>query len=304
MPKFSIIVPFLGHLESFEDTLSSALRYRPDNTQIIVTHDGLFEDRHGLGDEVDFAISGRRAHLIRLFNCGLRRAQGEFIAMLRPGIELDENWHEPVARAFADRRVGCVSPLIVSPSRPSRVVAAGVSKEFGFRRHLCGPNASTAPRSLQSLAPLGPTSWAAFYRSSTLQQIGSCDEMLEPVYLDLDLALAISTLGLFCIFEPDCVVSMDRAAGLVREAALAHGKSAQRAMRRHSRDTSVGATLLTITAELIRSPLQPRLVRHAMQRVSAGRLADIDRHFADKLSRAVRYNHWQDRAAPILRRVA
>jgi hypothetical protein len=302
MPQFSVIVPFMGDIGSFEDTLASVLRYRPDDTQVIVSHDGLFRDLHGLTDEVDFVVSGRTAQLNRLFNCGLRQATGEFVALLRPGVELDENWQEPIEHAFADQRVGCVSPLIISPSKPSRVVAAGVTKEFGFSRHLCGLNSSTEPMRLRSLAPLGPTSWAAFYRHSTLQQIGPCDEMLQPVYLDLDLALSISTLGLYCLFEPSCVVSIDRAAPLVREASLAHGRSAQRAIRRHSNEASVGATLLTITAELIRSPLRPWLAHHALQRMNASRLADIDRHFAEKLSRVVRHQRWEDQPAPMLRR--
>lgn len=304
MPQFSVIVPFLGDIGLFEGTLASVLRYRPDNTQVIVAHDGLFRDLHDLGDEVDFAISGRAAQLTRLFNCGIRHSEGEFIALIRPGIELDENWQEPIARVFADQRVGCVSPLIISPAKPSRVVAAGVAKEFGFRRRLCGLNSFAQARKLRRLSPLGPTSWAAFYRSSTLQQIGSFDEMLQPVYLDLDLALSISTLGFDCVFEPDCVVSIDRAAPLVREASLAHGRSAQRAIRRHSYDASVGATLLTITSELIRSPLQPWLIQHALQRVNAGRLADIDRHFADKLSRVVRHQRWEDQSLQMLRRAA
>lgn len=304
MVQFSIIVPFLGDLQVFDDTLASVLRYRPANAQVIVAHDGMYQDRYGLSNELEFAVSGRKAQLIRLFNCGLRQANGEIVALLRPGVEVDENWHESIAQAFEDPNVGSVSPMIVSPLKLNRIVAAGVTSELGFRRRLAGLHSSTARRKLRTLSPLGPTSWAAFYRHSTLAQIGSCDEMLEPVYLDLDLALSIKTLGFKCAFASDCVVSIDRATPLLREANLAHGRSAQRALRRHANDPSLGTTLLTMTAELIRSPWRPWLLQHSIQRLSTGRMADIDRHFAEKISRARRERNWEVQSVKTGRRVA
>lgn len=304
MLRISIIVPFLDDPRLFDDTLASVLRYRPSNSQVIVAHDGIYQDRHGLGNELEFAVSGRKAQLIRLFNCGRRQANGDIIALLRPGTEVDEGWHEPIVAALEDPHVGSVSPMITSPLRPARMIAAGVTSEFGFRRQLAGRNCSTARRRLRNMSPLGPTSWAAFYRKSTLDKIGSCDEMLEPVYLDLDLALAIKTLGFKCAFTPDCVVSIDRATPLVREANLAHGRSAQRALRRHANDSSLGMTMLAMTAELIRSPMRPWLLQHSLQRLNAGRLADIDRHFAEKLLRARRERNWEDQTVNSVRRVA
>ena len=224
----------------------------------------------GLENEVDFAVTRRKAHLIRLFNCGVRKSTGEIVALIRPGIELDESWDEPVWRSMADPEVRTISPIVVSPLKPSKIVAAGVTKEFGFCRQLVGHNSYMSQRKLRNISPLGPTSWMALYRKSVLDQIGTCDEMLDPVYLDLDLALAISALGYRCSFEPECVVSINRSTPLIRESSLAHGRSAKRAMRRHAADVSFGTTLLTITAELIKSPMRPWLLQHTMQRIRAG----------------------------------
>ena len=293
MPRLSIIVPFLGDIHQFDDTLASVLRYRPENAQVIVSHDGSYDDPHRLSNEVDFAISPRSPQLIRLFNSGVRIATGDVVAFLRPGIELDESWEVPVLEAFESDAVGSVAPAIVSPLRPSRIIAAGVEKEFGFCRHLVGANSTMSTRRLKKLHPLGPTSWAAFYRKSVLDQIGSCDESLDPVYLDLDLALSFQTLGYRCQFEPECHVFMDRSTPIVREAETAHGRSAERAVRRHSQDVSLGRTLMTITAELIKSPLRPWYLHHALQRFGAGRLAAIDQHFADKIARQNRKRNWE-----------
>lgn len=293
MARFSIIVPYMGDINLFDETLASILRYRPDGCQVVVAHDGCYANDHHLTNEVDFAISSK-AQLIRLFNCGVRSATGEFIAFIRPGIELDESWHIPVAKAFhGDPNIGAVSPAIMSPLKPSRLVSAGVDKDFGYCRRLVGSNSSTAGRKMRKFSPLGPTSWAAFYRRSVLEVVGTCDEQLDPVYLDLDLAMSINKLEYRCQFAPDCTVSIDRSTPIRRESTLAHGRSAQRATRRHSKNNSLGSSLLTITSELVRSPMQPWLFQHAVQRFGAGKMADIDRHFCEKISRALRQRKWE-----------
>jgi len=305
MPKFSIIVPYLDDAQLFDDTLASVLRYRPENAQVIVAHDGLYDDPHQLLHEVDFAVTARRAQLIRLFNIGVQIAHGDFVALIRPGIELDEGWEFPVLDCFESDRVGSVSPIIASPLKPSRIVTAGVNKEFGYCRQLVAINSPASPRRLKQIGPLGPTSWAAFYRKSVLDQVGSCDEILDPVYLDLELALAFHTLGYRCQFEPECQVFIDRSTPILREALTAHGRSAERAVRRHSKDNSFGRTLMTVTAELIRSPLRPWYLQHALQRFGAGRLADIDQHFADKMAQKNRQRNWEgEQIHQTLRRAA
>lgn len=294
MARFSIIVPYIGDINLFDDTLASVLRYRPDDSQVIVAHDGSYENHHRLTNEVEFAVSSRKAQLIRLFNCGVRLASGAFVAFIRPGVELDESWHFSVQKAFlSDANIGSVSPMIVSPLKPNKLVAAGVARNFGYCRKLVGMNMSTAPRKTRSLSPLGPTSWAAFYRRSVLEVVGTCDELLDPVYFDLDLALTFSKLGFRCQLSSECVASIDRSTPLLREVTMAHGRSAQRAARRHAKNASLGSTLCAITGELIKSPLNPWMVQHAIQRFGASKMADIDRHFCEKISRALRQRKWE-----------
>ena len=52
MSRFSIVVPILGHSKQTDDTLASALRYRPAESEVIIVHDGSYEDQYGLGDEI------------------------------------------------------------------------------------------------------------------------------------------------------------------------------------------------------------------------------------------------------------
>jgi hypothetical protein len=294
MQRFSIIVPVLGDRRLLDDTLASVLRYRSESCQVVVVHDGTYDDPYGLEGEIELASISRRSQLIRLFNCGLSQATGDLIALIRPGVELDEGWNDAVESSFADPQVGCVTPLIVTPAEPTVMVAAGVKKGFGFRRQLVGNQKKLAPRTLRRMAPAGPTSWAAFYRRSALDQLGPIDEQLDPHYLDLEIALGLATLGYKNAISEDCLVDAERAMLVLRESELPHGKSAQRALRRHVRENgSLGVLAQSACAlvhEIITSPLQPSRFLHALQRLTTWGWASDDREFADRLRIAAETN--------------
>ena len=293
MPNFSIIIPFENDVDAFHETVASALRHRPEQSQVILVHDGTYHDPHALGEEVEFVETTRRKNLIRLFNAGTQSANQEVIAFLRPGVELNSDWHLPVAESFANPKVGSVSPLIHSSRQPNRVVTTGIDAAFGCSRKLVGQNAGASARSTK-FKPLGPSSWAAFYRKSLLEQIGSCDDLLDPVYLDLELAFIAQKLGFQCRYQPDCRIAISQPTWIQREANSPHGCSAERASRRHSREHSLGITLLAACSEIFKSPLNPSFLKHAWQRFNASRFADIDRHFAETLERKIRQQAWED----------
>ena len=138
MYRFSIVIPMLGSASSFELTLASILRYRPESCQVIVAHDGSYDDPHGLSEEIELVATNQDRHLVRLFNCGLQVAKGELIGLIRPGIELGEGWEESVADAFEDDKVGSVTPGIVSREQSARLVCAGVATSFKHSRQLTG----------------------------------------------------------------------------------------------------------------------------------------------------------------------
>ena len=234
MYRFSVVVPLLGNVDVFEETLASVLRHRPERCQIIAVHDGRYDDPHGLADEIDFVATAPNADLIRLFNAGVDRSRGEFVGLIRPGIHLRERWDEQVASEFVDPQVGSVAPAIVDHARPHRVVAAGVATNSLFARKLAAADKRISTVRRNKIQPLGPTSWSAFYRRSLLTALGSCDEQLDPHYLDLDLALSLRQLDFDCVFCPDWIVQIEDPAWIQQESGLPHGKSAQRSLIRHA----------------------------------------------------------------------
>jgi hypothetical protein len=287
MVRFSIVLPMLESDTRFETSLASILRYRPEWTQVIVPHDPSFQDSYGLAEEVDFVATGRHRHLIHLFNCGLRAAQGQFVALIRPGVEFSNGWQEAIARAFKDDSVGSVSPALVATEMPGRLVTAGVTTNFKRDRNPVGKGRRAATRRAAKLRPLGPSSWAAFYRRSLLSALGSCDEQLDDHYLDLDLALSLRNLGFSCRFERDWIVTIEDPANIQHEFKRPAGRSAQRLLNRQmdiSGKSQLLRTLLASVCEMGSSLWRTSNFKHACQRLSAISMRKIDRHHWDLLT--------------------
>ncbi len=287
MPRFSVIVPLTDDSYLFDNSLASTLRTCDDDTRVIVAHDGKYKDPYSLKSEVEFVSAGRDTGLAGLINCGLRATEDEIVAVIRPGVELPDQWQTTIQPVFENDSIASVSPLIVNAGEPRKMVTAGVTTGRGCNRRLLGQDERIANRTLKRIKPLGPTSWAAFYRRNALAEFGSLDEQLDDHYLDLDLALGLKALGYKCVLQHHCRASIDRAFPILREATLPHGMSAGRALRRHRTDGSLGDSVLSFAGDLVLGIARPWMFSHAMQRMSAGKLKDIDSLFSRRIERII-----------------
>lgn len=292
-----MILPILGDSGLFEDTIASVLRHRPAGTQIIVPHDGKYEDPYDLtSDKVEFVSIDQRAKLIQLFNAGVERATGDVVGFLRPGIELSEGWHQSILETFSDPNVGSVAPVIVKRGRTRTAVATGVGCGIGFRRKLEGNGKTVRSIKPERLDLYSPTSWAGFYRGDLLamliEETGPLDENLDQHYLDLELGLSFITMGFDCQSCPQCLVSINKPSRITSEARQPHGLSAHRAFIRHV--LHIGSTshvmkrYWAIATEVLTSPLEPWKLRHAMQRNCTGPSRQDDEDFSSDISVAAR----------------
>jgi hypothetical protein len=227
--------------------------------------------------------------LIAYFNAGVREARGQWIGLLRPGIQLAENWDQSIESAFAVPEVAAVSPIIVSAVDQRRVVAAGVRAEAGFTRGVAGMNQRLGSKGSVGIEPLGPTSWAAFYRRTFLVALDECDESLGSNFFDLDLALSFHCLEFEHVFSQDCILTCAEAEAqtLWQEATRPHGCSAERAFSRFGSAVDVPASLSTTAAllrDLLTWPWRWQNVTHARQRQEASRFKLVDEHYRGLLS--------------------
>ena len=286
--RFSIVVPLVGNVNLFEQTLASLLRDRDCRTEVILVHDGTYEDPHAISGEVTI-IDAQSRRLASMLNHALDVATGEVVAVVRPGVELPDNWQSHIGTCFADEAVASAVPVIAPLADPGEIVAAGLKTNYGFQRLLAGDGERIADRVFGRLQPIGPTQWAAFYRRSTLELAGSFDATVDDQYLDLDIALTLNSLGYRSHFASRCVATISRPTLITKHADQPHGHSAQRAIVRHSRgDSPLGRGLLSFTKEVILTLVHPSMFFQAMGRLGAMGTNANDQAFAKRIQRANR----------------
>ncbi len=287
-PRFSIVVPLVGDVNLFELTLASLLRDRSSGTEVILVHDGTYEDPYSLGSEITI-VDAQSRRLASMLNQALASASADLIAIVRPGVELPENWQSDIGPSFADEKSASAVPVIVPLADPGEIVAAGLKTNYGFQRILEGDGDKIADRVFGRLRPIGPTQWAAFYRRSILELAGNFDTTVDDQYLDLDIALTLNRLGYRSHFAAQCIATIARPALITKQADQPHGNSAQRAITRHSRDDSaLGRGLLSFAKEVVSTLLQPSMFFQAMGRVGAFGANASDQKFAKRIERVNR----------------
>ena len=285
---YSVIVPVVGQPTALDDTLASILRDIPDGSEVILVHDGSFEDSYNIGQEVTLVDAGTK-RLSSQFAAAFEQSCGDVIALVRPGVELPEGWGQIVEDKFSDPSVASAVPIIAGQAKPDQIVAAGVKTNYHYRRMLVEQGSKLAQRVFSRLNPLGPTSWAGFYRRSTLAMIGDLDSKLEDQYFDLDLALTFKAMGYSSTSMPECVCLVERPAMIIREAETAHGLSAQRSIVRHaSHESAFSRGCASFVAELFSGIFSPGLFQQAMGRFGASRFRSGDGAFAERIDEIVR----------------
>lgn len=297
MSRFSVIVPLIGKDHLFEDTLAAVLRYRPSDCQVIVVHDGNYDDPYGLDGEVKFVTSDDQS-LISYINVGLCYVAGEFTMFVRPGVEIDENWNERVECAFADSDVGMVTPIIVSRDRPNRILAAGVAADSSWTRSIVGRGQRTSKRKTQQLKPQGPTSWISIYRTSVLKLLAPLDEQLADHCVDQDIAFSFGKLGLANVLLPEVVGYVDGDPGIIEESRLPHGLAAQRLIQRFDQ-SNIASMLKHCVSDLLKAPLARWRLAHLLQRFSRNRLKSVDASYALKLKKLRLAQSWKADSTPV-----
>ena len=285
-PRFSIVVPLVGDDHLFEHTLASLLRDQSVDTDVILVHDGAYQDPYSLAEEGVKIVDAGSRRLAVMLNQAVVEAKSELIAIVRPGVELPTNWQSMIEPSFERKTIASVAPVIVPLAEPTEIVAAGVRTNYGFQRILEGDGDKVADRVLSRLRPIGPTQWAAFYRRSTLEMIGNFDETIDDQYLDLDVALTLKSLGYACHFAAQCMATITRPLLITRQADLPHGGSAQRSIVRHGQDDSaIGRGLFSFVKEVCCTPLQPSLLFQAMGRLGELQSKPCDLRFASRVKR-------------------
>src|SRR5206468_2200743 len=166
---------------------------RPADCEVLVVHTEPYDDPYGLAHEVRFIES--RGSLVDLLNVAVHQASGEVLHVVGCGLEATEGWTTAALAHFEDADVASVSPLIVSCGE-QHIIAGGVRWSLGGARKVVNDDRLFRPGAGRLRASiLGPALSAAFYRREVLAALDGFDPAIGDRLADVNLALALRSLG-------------------------------------------------------------------------------------------------------------
>ncbi|WP_146454001.1 glycosyltransferase [Rubripirellula tenax] len=180
IPRLSIVVPVGCDAAAFEATLVSVLENQPDGSEVIVCHDGDYDDPFSLAGEVRF-VTAASNDLVDAVSAGATAAHGRFVHVLADGLRATDGWADSALEKFEHHDAGVVAPVIRS-GLDQVILGAGWHDSAD---RLCKANASGKRKVSAGRKNIGAYLTASFWRRDLLRSLGkSCDlrDELEACY--------------------------------------------------------------------------------------------------------------------------
>jgi hypothetical protein len=289
VPRLSIIIPCLGGAAEFDGTLVSVLQNRPPDCEVLVVHTDSYDDPYQLGGEVEF-MEAKASSIVDLLNVAIVHSTSELLHIVGCGLEATEHWTAQATAHFSDPEIAAVSPVVLGFNRQT-VLAAGVSWSRGGARSVIKDQRIISPGSGRIRAKvLGPTLTAAYYRRDVLLALGGFDATVGDELADVDLALAIESLGRLQICEPSSRLVRVNDPKTAPASSLASGRAAERVFWRYAARrgpiSSLGLHPCAVAADAIRRPALSMFASLAGRAAACAEMGAANRN-AEKLSAAI-----------------
>lgn len=206
MPRLSIIVPHRHQASRLEATLLSLLENRPDDSEIIVVHNGSYSDPYELADEVIFIEEDRSSNTLKLLNAGVMAACSPAVCVLLDGATVSDGWSEVALTTLLESETAAVAVPVQTPrGQTSRGIDARLLNRPSFAQ------AGRVEANSARAECIGPVLACGFYRRKVLLALGGWNEELEEQAADAELALALGSLGLACRCDDSTLVAINAA---------------------------------------------------------------------------------------------
>lgn len=199
MPRLSIVIPHAGNVSELEATLLSVLENRPSESEIIVVHDGHYNDPYRLGDEVVFVEVDCVSGVTQLLNAGVLAACSPVVHTLVEGVSVVPQWtDQAMEQLLSDCELAAV--------------ALGVAGDKRTCTYGIDPRVLNSPNRLRqgnielqkpSTACAGPELRCGFFRRKVLLALGGFNASLDARSASLDFAFAIRALNLVARCESE-----------------------------------------------------------------------------------------------------
>ncbi|WP_039961830.1 glycosyltransferase family 2 protein [Rhodopirellula europaea] len=206
IPRLSIVVPHGGDGAAFESSLASVLQHRPDGCEVIVPHDGTYDDPFDLGEEVRFVDSGSTS-VLRQISEAAELAMGRFVHVVADGHVATENWTDAALAQFEGHETGVVVP-VVRDSETQRIEHAGWRTTASSA---CGPIGFGDKQVARKAAARveGAFLAASFWRRDLLRSLAISYRGTDTIEASLAYGHLTTQAGWRCVVAEDSVMSID-----------------------------------------------------------------------------------------------
>jgi len=194
VPRLSIIVPHRRNDARLEATLVSVLENRPEDSEILVVHDGSYRDPYNLSDEVIFIEEPGSSSTTSLLNSGLQAACAPAICVLLDGVVVSAGWCEaPLSTLLGSQIAAVALPLQTATARRT---------SWGVGSRLLSRASATQTTRIEAASQRdssgAPVLACGFYRRKILLALGGWNTELEESVADVELAMTLAALELDC----------------------------------------------------------------------------------------------------------
>lgn len=268
IPRLSIIVPLGADLAAFEDSLVSVLASAPAGVEVIVPHDGSYDDPFDLGDEVRF-LTAPSHELVTLLTNSLEQARGQYIHVLAGGVKATDGWIDAGMQAFDQGDVASVAPVVQGAT--GKVLSAGWSDT---PTRLCCPSEAGADGSFARTG--GVFLNACFFRRDVLRSLLDAIDLVDETEVTYALGLLMRQAGWTAQVASKCQLVIEDSSGALSlesrlgiEPSYTRGQSLE-AVRQALGRRPAGA-ISTVLTGVLSNLFHPGLALESLGRLSAGR---------------------------------
>jgi len=211
MTRISVVIPNYNGRNILPACLDAILRQTRPPDEIIVVDDASTDDSPALVRQkypkVDLVSMPVNGGFCQAANAGLRKATGDWLALLNNDTEVHPNWlAELVATLETYPDISFCTSKILFHDRRNIVNSAGlfmrvdgVGRDIGYGR-------PDGPEFAITREVFGASGGAAIYSRAMLEDIGLFDEDLVAYGEDLDLSFRAQLRGYRCLYVPTAVV--------------------------------------------------------------------------------------------------